>query len=144
MTIRRALLPLLILGLCFSGLCFGQTDWKTATHLPGVDLSGLTPAQRQIALSVLRSESCTCGCNYKLAECRVVDPQCATSRRYADLIVRLASAGKSEKEVRAAVIKLASQAPPLLSDPVKLSIEGDPMRGPANAKVTIIEFSDFQ
>jgi protein-disulfide isomerase len=121
-----------------------QTDWKTSTTLPGVDLTGLTKVQREIALSVLRSEGCNCGCELKLAECRTVDPQCATSRRFADLVVREASAGKTAKDIRAHVIKMASEPPPLLSDPVKIAIDGDPMRGPANAKVTIIEFSDFQ
>ena len=139
MTIRRAFLPFL-----FITVGFAQTDWKIATTLPAVDLSGLTKVQRAVALSILRSEGCNCGCNLKLAECRVGDPQCATSRRLADLVVREAAAGKTEKIIRADVIKMASEPPPLLSDPVKLSIDGDPMKGPANAKVTIVEFSDFQ
>src|SRR5262249_52762901 len=32
----------------------------------------------------------------------------------------------------------------LLEQPVKLTVDGDPVRGPANAKVTVVEFSDFQ
>ena len=125
-------------------LIFAQQDWKTATSIPGVDLGGLTTAQRQLALNLLRTESCNCGCNYKLAECRMVDPQCAYSRRFADLIVKMAAAGKSSKEIHEAVMKLATEPPPLLSDPVKIDIAGDPIRGQANAKITIVEFSDFQ
>jgi hypothetical protein len=136
---RRSLLPFLC-----ATICFAQIDWKTATALPSVDFTGLTPAQRQLALTILRSESCSCGCNDKLAECRVVDPQCSTSRKFADLVVKMVSEGKSAKDIHEAVVKLATEPPPLLSDPVKLSIDGDPMRGPANARITIVEFSDFQ
>lgn len=136
----RLLLPVLI----GATLSFGQVDWKTATSLNGVDFSGLTAPQRQVALNLLRTETCNCGCNFKLAECRTVDPQCAFSRRFAELIVKLASAGKSPKEIHEAVMRLATEPPPLLSDPIKISIDGDPVRGPMNAKVTIVEFSDFQ
>ena len=138
-SLRR--IPLLLL--CAT-VCFAQPDWHTATTIPGVDLGGLTTAQRQVALNLLRTEVCNCGCNYKLAECRMVDPQCAYSRRFADLIVKMAAAGKSSKEIHAAVMRLATEPPPLLSDPVKLDIAGDPIRGLATAKITIVEFSDFQ
>lgn len=134
-------LPLLLL---LATACFAQVNWKTATSIPGVDLGGLTAAQKQVALNLLRTETCNCGCNYKLAECRMVDPQCAFSRRFAELVVKMAAAGKGPKEIHEAVLKLATEPPPLLSDPVKISIDGDPIRGPVDAKITIVEFSDFQ
>jgi protein-disulfide isomerase len=137
--LRRTILPILC-----AAVCFAQADWKTATSLSGVDLSPLTAAQRTLALNLLRSESCPCGCTTKLAECRVVDPQCATSRKFADLVVKMVSEGKSPKDIHAELEKIATEPPPLLNDPVKISIDGDPMRGPANARVTIVEFSDFQ
>jgi hypothetical protein len=123
---------------------FAQIDWKTSATVPGVDLSGLNGAQKRVALEALRSETCNCGCNYKVAECRTVDPQCAFSRRFGDLIVKMAAAGKTGKDIHEAIVKMASEPPPLLSDPVKISIDGDPIRGPVNAKITIVEFSDFQ
>ena len=59
-----------------------------ATELPGVNLAGLTPAQRKIALKHMNSENCTCGCGMTLAQCRITDPGCATSREMANKIVR--------------------------------------------------------
>jgi thiol-disulfide isomerase/thioredoxin len=50
-----------------------------ATEIPGVDLAGLTPAQKAKALQRLNTEHCTCGCNTTLAQCRINDPSCATS-----------------------------------------------------------------
>jgi protein-disulfide isomerase len=59
--------------------------------------------------------------------------------------VREASAGKSAIAIRADVVKMANEKPPLLEDkPAKITIDGDPMKGPSTAKVTVVEFSDFQ
>jgi len=59
-----------------------------ATSLPGVDFSGLAPGLKQIALKRLNSEMCTCGCKMTIAQCRVTDPDCATSKALAAKIVR--------------------------------------------------------
>src|ERR1700690_3564942 len=64
-----------------------QTDWNTATEFPNVDFTGLTPPQKTLALNILRGESCTCGCNMKLAQCRMVDPSCGDSRALSSIVV---------------------------------------------------------
>ena len=87
-------LPLVFL---IAGLCVAQTGWKNATKLPGVDLTGLSTAQREIALQIMRAESCTCGCAMKIAQCRMGDPGCISSRRLAHFVVTMASAGKSKE-----------------------------------------------
>jgi len=51
-----------------------------ATELPGVDLSRLTPEQKTAALHKFNAESCTCGCGYTLAQCRIYDRDCKTSK----------------------------------------------------------------
>ena len=134
-------LPLMFL---VAGLCIAQTGWQIATNLPGVDLGGLTNSQREIALQTMRSESCTCGCAMKIAECRMSDPACVSSRRLAHFVVTMASAGKSKETVRKELLKFAAAPENLLDDPIKIATGGDPVRGPASAKVTIVEFSDFQ
>jgi len=125
--------------------CVAQSGWQTATELPRVDFSNLTKAQRAVALQVLRSESCACGCDMKIAECRVGDPKCNVSRRLADFVVKEAAAGKVAPAIKTALIKFAAAPEMMLEDkPVPISIAGDPVRGPADAKITIVEFSDFQ
>lgn len=51
-----------------------------ASQLPGVDLSKLTPEQKTVALHKFNAEMCTCGCNYTLAQCRIYDRDCQTSK----------------------------------------------------------------
>lgn len=62
-----------------------------ATMLPGVDTSKLTPEQRMAALHKLNAEACDCGCKYTLAQCRIYDPPCNTSKERAAAIVKEAA-----------------------------------------------------
>ena len=58
-----------------------------ATMLPGIDTSKLTQEQRMAALHQLNAEACDCGCKYTLAQCRISDPACKTSKERAEVIV---------------------------------------------------------
>jgi thiol-disulfide isomerase/thioredoxin len=51
-----------------------------ASELPGVNLSKLTPGQKTVALHKFNAESCTCGCNFTLAQCRIYDRDCKVSK----------------------------------------------------------------
>jgi protein-disulfide isomerase len=125
-------------------LCLAADTWQTVTDLPGVDWHGISGARKDAALKFIRAEKCTCGCTMKLAECRMKDPGCSYSRKETSIAMKGFADGKSADAVRADIQKEADKPPPVLEDPVKISIAGDPVRGPENAKVTIVEFSDFQ
>lgn len=58
-----------------------------ATQLPGVDLSKLTPDERTVALHRFNAESCTCGCQYTLAQCRIWDRNCGVSKAATSKII---------------------------------------------------------
>lgn len=58
-----------------------------ATELPGVDLSKLTPEQKKAALHRFNAETCTCGCKYTLAQCRIWDSACAVSKGATEKII---------------------------------------------------------
>jgi protein-disulfide isomerase len=92
----------------------------------------------------MRTEQCSCGCEMKIGECRVKDHSCASSRKLANTVVKEVVAGKTEAAIRADLKKMATEPPPVLDDPIKILTTGDPVRGPARARVTIVEFSDFQ
>jgi thiol-disulfide isomerase/thioredoxin len=62
-----------------------------AKVLPGVDMSKLSPEQRDAALHKFNAESCTCGCKYTLAQCRIYDAACQISqKRTAEIVKELA------------------------------------------------------
>jgi len=58
-----------------------------ATEIPGVDLSSLSPEQREEALRRLNSDGCPCGCSLTLAQCRINDSSCGISPPIVEEIV---------------------------------------------------------
>jgi protein-disulfide isomerase len=122
-------------------------EWQTVANLAGVDLTGLTPARKTRALNALRTQACSCGCGMKVAECRVKDPNCSYSRGLASVTVAAINVGKSADEAIAEskASKFGTRpAPKLLDDPVPIPTLGSPVMGPAKARITLLEFSDFQ
>ncbi len=126
-----------------------QQTWQAATKLPNVDFSGLTATQQQTALKVLREEGCTCQCDMKLAQCRVMDPNCSDSKALAALVVKSAREGKNASQIHEALATSAvarRHAGPgrVLEDPVEIPVAGSPVKGPQDARITLVEFSDFE
>ena len=65
-----------------------------ASELPGVDMTSLTPAQKTVALHRMNEETCTCGCKYTLAQCRIYDSACPVSKqRTAKIVAECANGG---------------------------------------------------
>jgi thiol-disulfide isomerase/thioredoxin len=58
-----------------------------ATELPGLDLSELTPIQKEQALQRLNEDTCECGCALTLAQCRINDSTCGVSLPLAKKVV---------------------------------------------------------
>ena len=84
-----------------------------ASELPGVDMTSLTPAQKTVALHRMNEESCTCGCQYTLAQCRIYDSACKVSReRTVKIVAECANAVSTPKQPAG-----ATQAAPPAAQP---------------------------
>jgi thiol-disulfide isomerase/thioredoxin len=60
---------------------------ERASELPGIDLSKLTPEQKTVALHRFNAETCTCGCTFTLAQCRIYDRNCQISKAATSKII---------------------------------------------------------
>jgi thiol-disulfide isomerase/thioredoxin len=59
-----------------------------AQELPGVDVSKLSPEQKKIALRRFNEQTCSCGCQLTLAQCRINDSACSVSKKETAAVVQ--------------------------------------------------------
>ena len=95
-----------------------------ATELPGVDLSKLTPEQKKIVLHRFNADTCTCGCKFTLAQCRIWDSACAVSKAATEKIIAEVSAEPKAPANSAPPGASLSPAPP--ATPVKTPVTSQP------------------
>lgn len=122
-------------------------DWVKESEIGATDqFAGLTPQQRYVALKVLNEKPCDCGCPHgSVAKCKKEDPGCPRAPTIIATAVAMAKQGKTFDEIVAAVKKPDSPQQPPAAQPQKVELAAwTPMKGAKHAKVTIVEFSDFQ
>lgn len=119
--------------------------WKTSETLGNIDISDLTPVQKKAVLKLVREQDCSCQCGMKTAECIMKDPNCSYSRALAKIAIQGVKDGKTLIEISKLMdASPKAHRPKLLEDPISIPVAGAPVRGPADAKITLVEFSDFE
>ncbi len=109
--------------------------------VPGMDFSSLTTSAQQELKAVFSDEFCYCGCPHTLGACLREHTSCRHAKRMANLAAAEAAAGVPSTEI----IVLLSRYYLSFSEP-RVKFEPDPRMcmGAQNAKVTLVEFSDFE
>src|SRR5262249_8148137 len=131
-----------------------------SSDFPSETFAGLSDEQKYAAMKVLNDNQCDCGCpNDTLAECAKKDPNCPNAPAKLRQAVTLARAGKSAEQIQtemfggapkaAARAEPSKPAPPnagtLAAPAARIDVPSDSPSGGAKwAKVTIVEWSDFQ
>jgi hypothetical protein len=130
--------------------------WTKDSDIKGDILAGLTPEQTALALQALNQRNCECGCPFgSVANCLAKDPNCPRSPVLGRLAVAEVKAGKDLDQILAAIDAKQAElgggrgapnaAPPEPTGPVYVALyDHSPRKGPKPAKVTVVEFSDFQ
>lgn len=117
----------------------GLSADEAARLLPGVDTSMLSPQQRSALHELAADTFCPCS-NQTLSSCLRAQ-SCPAAVREAELAKRLLLAGQSPAQTLLRVETYYGAFPEARRAPVDAD---GPIKGAPQAKVTIVEFSDFQ
>jgi protein-disulfide isomerase len=120
------------------------------SEIKDIDFTGLSEGQKKIALRLMNSNPCNCGCDMPIAACRRdMKSPCRRSLIFARTVVDAIREGKDEPAVlKVLQAKTAAFVEPKLPDDAgvvyTIDVINAPVRGPKTAPVRIVEFSDFQ
>lgn len=101
----------------------------------------------QLVADLKKEVSCTCGCGLTLERCEIEDPPCNTRPGIISRVEELAKQGKTKEEILNIMQGKPAEPSPQpapATTRIDVSEDDDPALGPADAPVTIIEFSDYQ
>ena len=150
----RRLIPLALLTLAAALLrpaasFAGGPPVADLAKVKEVDFSGLSDPQKKIALKVMNDKACNCGCKMTVAQCRERDESCRRSLVFARTVVDAVREGKKESEVaqildQKAATFVEAKMPDDAGVVYAIDVSHSPVRGPKDAPVSIVEFSDFQ
>ena len=114
-----------------------------------IDFTGLSDSQKKIALKLMNSKGCNCGCSMTVARCRERDTSCRRSLIFARTVVDALHEGRKESDVsqvldQKAATFVEAKLPDDAGVVYNIDTSHNPVRGPKEAPVSIVEFSDFQ
>jgi protein-disulfide isomerase len=114
---------------------------QVLTGVPGLDFSSLpASAQRELA-SVFTDEFCYCGCPHTVGACLKTHPTCQHARRMAVLAAGEAASGLPAVEI---ILTLSKYYSSFREPRQNLKFDERLCTGKKEAKVTLVEFSDFE
>jgi protein-disulfide isomerase len=109
------------------------------TPPPGVDLSKFDDFQKKVFFRIVNKESSVCGQAQSLLASAQKDPNCRRSLNAVRYVARLVEQGYTDSEVSESLAKRYRNAVPKT-----VNVAEAPVKGNANAKVSLVEFADYE
>jgi protein-disulfide isomerase len=106
---------------------------------PGVDLSKLDDFQKKVFFRIVNGESSICGQAQSLIQSAKKDASCHRSLNAVRYVARLVERGFTDSEVSDSLTKRYRN-----TEQRALDVSEAPMMGNANAKITLVEFADYE
>lgn len=140
-TTSRQLPKLALAAVTLLAFALTLSDPSLAAAAAGpIDLSDMDSDERALFDKVTGGEMCPCGAAMSLAKCLPRPDVCISAVSLANLAASSIRKGLTYGEVVDAMIRQLERS----SKPHQFDLKGRPRRGPADAPVTIVEFSDFE
>jgi protein-disulfide isomerase len=114
----------------------GEAD---ASSAPGIDISKLGDLPRKVFFRVVNREPSSCGKGHSLLYSVKHDPACKRSVYSAKYVAKLAEAGYTESEIGE---ELQIRYHDVVHN--NIDVSRAPNKGPAEARVTLVEFVDYE
>ncbi len=118
------------------------------SELQGVSLAGLPKEKQEQVLKILNTLKHPCSCGQTLARCIQADfKTCPTVQRIADFVADAVKQNKSPEEIKKVLDTVGQEAnkqAAAASKALPIPVDGAPSKGPKDAKITIVIFSDFE
>jgi protein-disulfide isomerase len=109
------------------------------TPPPGVDISKLDDFGKKVFFRIANSEASVCGQAQSLIKSAKDDKGCRRSVSALRYVAHLVGNGFTDSEVSEALAKRYRPVPPR-----KIDIADAPMKGAPGAKITLVEFADYE
>jgi protein-disulfide isomerase len=109
------------------------------TEIPGIDLADLSATERESFWTLANEELSTCGDPYSLAACAHDRRPCRTCLPALRFLSRMVRDGRSRDDA-SEQLRLRYAA----ANAAQVNTTGAPSQGPADAPVTLVEFSDYE
>ena len=111
-----------------------------ADRVGDVDLSNMDAAERALFHKVVAGELCPCKVALSLGKCLQREDVCAMAVRAARLVAQRVEQGLSYGEVVDAMIRFLERS----AKPRSFDLKDRPFKGAKDARVVLVEFSDFE
>lgn len=106
---------------------------------PGIDISKFDDFQKKVFFRIVNSEPSICGKAQSLIASAKKDASCRRSLTAVRYVAKMVDQGYTDSEISEAVAKRYRNVTPKIID-----VAEAPMKGNPNAKVTLVEFADYE